>query len=138
MLQIKKAKGGYIVYLKSTNGEILMTSEIIKTVENAIKNASSVVVNVAKFKSILQFGKKHCKECSPYVWEKGYGDNVLTNTVNHFSKLLKDKLKNKPVKKVAATSKAKEKLKAETKTIVPTKKAPKTKPSVKVTIKKNK
>ena len=41
MIEIKKAVGGYIVVVKAKNGEVLLTSEIIKTIENAGVNIDS-------------------------------------------------------------------------------------------------
>jgi uncharacterized protein YegP (UPF0339 family) len=49
MFEIKKAKGGYIVYLIAKNGEILMTSEILKTKKNADNNLLASVLTAFKY-----------------------------------------------------------------------------------------
>jgi len=63
MIEIKKAVGGYIVVVKAKNGEVLLTSEIIKTKKNAGVNIdsfartvlNSIVINHDKKEIIVKY-----------------------------------------------------------------------------------
>lgn len=111
MLQIKKAKGGFMTLVKAKNGEILMTSEILETKENAQKNIRALVVAVFQALKI------------------NFGGVIIDVDDEVVTKKIGKAMKSKPV--IATNSE-------ENKTLVPSKKAPKTKSPVKVTIKKNK
>jgi len=55
MIHINKAKGGYIGYVVAKNGEILSTTEIVKTKENIYKN---LLAQSDEYKQILLIRKK--------------------------------------------------------------------------------
>jgi hypothetical protein len=104
MLEIKKAKGGYIVYLKAENGQILMTSEILKTEANAINNVVSSVLNAFRFSIILIAGK-YAKEKAPNLWNGTIEKDLILTVIKHFNKLKKKKpTPKKAVKKKSATA----------------------------------
>lgn len=68
MFKIKKAKGGYIVYMIAKNGEILMTSEILTTKENAVNNLTSSILNTFRYVSESIWGKKNAPEIMPSLY----------------------------------------------------------------------
>jgi len=118
MLEIKKAKGGYIVYLKASNGEILMTSEILKTTQNAFKNAQSALVNMIRFGAMVHFGKDVKKEVGN-LWSVKF-DNACTLGLakylydNHKFTIGLENSAKKSVKKKSAPAKKKAPVKKST------------------------
>jgi uncharacterized protein YegP (UPF0339 family) len=52
MVHLKKAKGGYMIVTIAKNGEILSTSEIIKTKQDAINNFLSQKAEMSSFEFI--------------------------------------------------------------------------------------
>ena len=99
LVQIKKAKGGYITYIKGANGEILMTSEILKTYQNAENNLLSAMCNLMVYMVFCIYG------------EEAYNNfpNIMTISESELKKSLQKHFKgfkeNKP--KAKKTKKAK-------------------------------
>jgi len=110
MYEIKKAKGGFMVCVKAENGEILLTSEILKTEKNAIKNVSSSLVNSLYWFFQLNGGEHLPLANSPLPdisSVKSIIEKVLTIHFKQTFKLMKPTAK----KKAAAPKKTKKAVK---------------------------
>lgn len=75
MVHVNKAKGGYIGYVVAKNGEILSTTEIVKTKENVFKN---LLAQSEQFNVIRMMGKdKKSKLLSHFAPTFIVQDNTL-------------------------------------------------------------
>jgi uncharacterized protein YegP (UPF0339 family) len=102
LVQIKKAKGGYITYIKGANGEILMTSEILKTYQNAENNLLSAMSNLMVYMVFCIYGEE-AYNYFPNIMT--ISESELKNSLQkHFKGFKENKPKAKKIKKAKVGS----------------------------------